>query len=168
MNNWTVIINFSIGIIGLILSILGLLLNVMLSPRGKFASRRYSNVIFAILIAYSATVILSYLSELDANAEGMRWGIFLSSLFSSMLTPVLTAFILTLSNGSRKRSGLFWTVAALWCVYFGMLLSTLFLPVFYTIDNMGVYHRGPLYPLLLVPPALIMALNLWGLWRRRV
>ena len=167
MNNWTVIINFSIGIIGLILSILGLLLNVMLSPRSKFVARRYSSIIFAILIAYSATVIQSYLAELNASAEGMKWGIFLSSLFSSMLMPVLTAFMLNLSGESRKGSVLFRVVTALWLIYFGMLLSTLFSPVFYAIDEAGVYRRGPLYPLLLLPAVLIMALNLWGLWRRR-
>ena len=166
MNDWTIMINFTIGIIGLILSVLGLLLSVML-PRGRFVSRRFSNLVFAILIAYSAMLALSYLSELNANAAGMRWGIFLSSLFSSMLMPVLTAFMLNLSSEPRKSSGLFRAVAALWCVYLGMLLSTLVSPAFYAIDNAGVYRRGPLYPMLLVPPVLIMVLNLWGLWRRR-
>ena len=167
MTDWTLIINFSIGIVGLILSILGLLLNITLAPPGKYVSRHYSAIIFVIVILYSAAVILSYLSEIYTNVAGMKWGIFLSSLFSSMLTPVMTEFILSLSREPWRRSGLFRTVAALWCVYLGMLLSTLFTPTFYTIDAAGVYSRGPLYPLLLMPPMAIIALDLWGLWRRR-
>lgn len=167
MSNWTLFINISISIVGLVLSILGLLLSVVLSPPVRSSSRRYSNAIFAVLIAYTATLILSYLSELNAHAPGMRWGIYLSSLFSSMLMPVLTVFMLDLSGEHRRGNGLFRAVAALWCLYSLMLLSTLFSPVIYAIDDAGVYRRGPLYTLLLIPPVLIMLLNLWGLWRRR-
>lgn len=167
MSDWTVFFNFSIGVVGLILSILGLLLSIFLVPTVRPASRRYSNAIFALLIAYTATLILSYLSELNRNAAGMRWGIFLSSLFSSLLMPVLTDFMMNLCGESQRKSLLFQAVAALWGIYFGMLASTLFSPAFYAINDAGVYRRGPLYALLLVPPMLIMALNLWGLWRRR-
>ncbi|MBQ9664816.1 MAG: histidine kinase [Oscillospiraceae bacterium] len=37
----------------------------------------------------------------------------------------------------------------------------------YSIDDSNVYRRGPLYPLLLAPPVLIMAVNVIALWRRR-
>ena len=167
MSNWTLFFNISIGIVGLVLSILGLLLSLVLSPPVMPSSRRYSNAIFGVLIAYNATILLSYVSEVEANALGMRWGIFLSSLFSSLLMPVLTDFMLELCGEPRRGSRLFWTVAVLWGLYFGMLLSTLFSPAIYAIDDAGVYRRGPLYALLLIPPVLIMLLNLWGLWRRR-
>ena len=167
MSNWTLFFNISIGIVGLVLSILGLLLSLVLSPPVAHASRRYSNAIFAVLIAYSATIILSYVSEAEAHASGMRWGILLSSLFSSMLMPVLTDFMLDLCGESRRDSVLFWAVAMLWGFYLGALLSTLFSPAIYATDDAGVYRRGPLYVLLLIPPVLIMLLNLWGLWRRR-
>lgn len=48
-----------------------------------------------------------------------------------------------------------------------MLISTFFSPAFYTVTDAAVYIRGPWYPLLLIPPLVIMLVNLTGLWRRR-
>ena len=80
--------------------------------------------------------------------------------------PVLTAYLLLLSGESWRKSRLFAAVAALLAVYIGLLVYTQFSSSIYTIDSEGVYKRGPWYPVLLVPIALIMGLNLWGLVRR--
>ena len=166
MYDWIMLINLSIGVAGLVLSVLGLIMSIFLRPI-KTKTRYFFLAIFTLMIFYSLTTILSYQFEMVGNAGGMRWGIFFSSLFSSMLMPVLTVFMLFTCEESWKKSSLFWTVALLWMFYFGLLMTTMFSGSVYSIDDSAVYTRGPLYPLLLVPPVLIMALNLSGLIRRR-
>ena len=55
----------------------------------------------------------------------------------------------------------------LWGVYMVLLVSTYFTRWIYYYDETG-YHRGAWYPVLLVPPILIMGINLNSLWYRRV
>ena len=166
MINPITLINYSIGVGGLTLAVIGLLLCFLIRPV-EFRMRSYLIAILTTLIAYTGSIVVSYLAELYSNAGGMRWGIYLSSFFSSLLMPLLTLYMLFLSHEDFRKSGLFWSVAALWVLYFGLLTATLFTPAFYTVDDAGVYRRGPLYPLLLAPLVVIMLLNLWGLWRRR-
>ena len=166
MINPITLINYSIGVGGLTLAVIGLLLCFLIRPV-EFRMRSYLIAILTTLIAYTGSIVVSYLAELYSNAGGMRWGIYLSSFFSSLLMPLLTLYMLFLSREDFRKSGLFWSVAALWIFYFGLLTATLFTPVFYTVDDSGLYRRGPLYPLLLAPLVVIMLLNLWGLWRRR-
>ena len=166
MDNWIVVINFSIGVAGLFLSILGLIMGIIARPIEKTA-RRHLSGIFLIMGAYSAATILSYYAEMMSEPEMMRWGIFLSSLLSAMLMPILTSLILCFAGEKCSGSVLFLCVMGLLLVYSAMLVATFFSPVFYRITDEGIYLRGSLYPVLLVPPVLIMALNLLGLWKRR-
>ena len=166
MNNWTVIINFSISVGGLSLSILGLIMSIISRPVEK-TIRMHMSGIFLVMAAYSAMTMISYKAELMSQAGQMRWGILLSSLFSAMMMPLLTSMMLYFTGESRLRSGLFLSVIVLFLIYLAMLVSTFFSPAFYQITDEGIYLRGPLYPVLLVPPVLIMAANLLGLWMRR-
>ena len=166
MNNWTVIINFSIGVAGLSLAVLGLIMSIISRPVEK-TIRIHLSGIFLVMAAYSVMTMISYKAELMSQAGQMRWGILLSSLFSAMMIPFLTSMMLYFTGERRLRSGLFLSVAALLLIYVAMLVSTIFSPAFYRITDEGIYLRGPLYPVLLVPPVLIMVANLWGLWIRR-
>ncbi len=47
------------------------------------------------------------------------------------------------------------------------MIVTQFTTVFYTVTPDNVYRRGPWYPVLLIPPVLLMLLNLLALRRRR-
>ena len=80
---------------------------------------------------------------------------------------VLTSLMLHFAGEERRGNGLFTCVSLLWALYAGMLISTFFSPAFYSVTDAAVYIRGPWYPFLLIPPLLIMLLNLLGLWRRR-
>ena len=166
MNNWNLIINISIGAAGLVLSLVGLFMSA-LSRLIEGRAKRHLSGMFVIMAMYSATIILSYYAEMEAKALLMRWGIFLSSLLSSVLMLMLTSLMLHFAGESRRGNGLFLCVSLLWVLYAGMLISTFFSPVFYGINDGAVYVRGPWYALLLIPPVLIMLLNLWGVWRRR-
>lgn len=155
--------NFAIEINGLLISILSLLLAVFLRQI-NFEHRRFFLVLFSLLVGYTASETVC---ELASSVLLSRISLFLSSLFSSMLIPPFSLNLLRCAGKGWRNSRLFWTVTALWVVYFALLIFTQFSTViyYYTPDN--EYHRGPWYLLLLIPPILMMMVNLIGLYRNR-
>lgn len=105
--------------------------------------------------------------QLSSEALLSQIALFAESLFSSLLIPPFTVYLLRCVGRSWKKSRLFYAVNALWVMYFVLLAVTQFTTwiYYYTPDN--VYHRGPWYPLLLIPPILQMAVNLIGVYRYR-
>jgi len=155
--------NFTIVVNGLVFSLLGLLLTVFLR-RTNFESRGFFLVLFSLLVGCTAS---EFVCALSRSTLLSRVTLFLSSLFSSLLIPPFSLHLLRCTGKSWRSSWLFCTVAALWAAYFVLLVLTQFTNViyYYTPDN--VYHRGPWYLLLLVPPTLMMAVNLIGLYCSR-
>lgn len=163
---WMDFINLSVGIAGVTMSILALLVTLIYRPVDH-VMRQYSLLFFSLLIVYTGSIFVGQIADhLENPGLVMQGSVFLESLSSSLLMPLLTAYLLHLSGEKWRKSILFNAIAALWFVYFALLVYTQFSSAIYTIDSAGVYRRGPWYPLLLVPPALILALNLWGLFRR--
>ena len=160
-------VNLSVGIAGLTMTVLGLLVTVGYRPVDH-VMRQYFLLFFSLLIVYTGSIFVSQIADhLENPRLVMQGSVFLESLSSSLLMPLLTAYLLHLSGEKWRKSTLFDTIAALWLVYFALLVYTQFSSAIYTIDDAGVYRRGLWYPALLVPPALILALNLWGLFRRK-
>ena len=162
--------NLNIGIAGLLISILGLM-QVLISQHYERWIKRFFLTFFGGMVAVSLFNLwgqyVSMYSDLT-HARVFRFTLFWESMLPSLLMLLLTVFLLRVS-GERdwKASRLFRIVAALWIIYVGLLIYTQFSTVIYSIDDSNVYRRGPLYPLLLVPPVLIMAVNVVALWRRR-
>ncbi len=160
-------INLAVGIAGLTMMALGLLVTLIYRPVDR-VMRQYFILFFSLLIVYTGSIFVGQIVDyLENPGMVMRGSIFLESLSSSMLMPLLTAYLLHLSGEKWRNSFLFDAIAGLWIVYLALLVYTQFSSAIYTIDSAGVYERGPWYPILLVPPALILAMNLWGLFRRR-
>ena len=159
-------INLAVGIAGLTMTILGLLVTLIYRPIAR-TMRQYFILFFSLLIVYTGSIFIGQIADYLPNPRlVMQGSIFLESLSSSMLMPLLTAYMLHLSRQTWKRSYLFDAIAGLWFVYLVLLVYTQFSTDIYTIDSVGVYERGPWYPLLLMPPAMILGLNLWGLFHR--
>ena len=168
MGNGLHLINLSIGISGLTMTALGLLVTAFYRPLDR-ATRRYFAWFFSILIVYTATILITQVLGSGAETRlAQKASLFVESLSSSMLMPTLTVYLLHLCGEDRRRSRLARVTVGIWLTYAVLLIYTQFSETIYYYDPSGVYHRGPLYPLLLVPPVLIMAVNLAGLWRRRV
>ena len=164
---WMDFINLAVGIAGLTMMALGLLVTLIYRPVDR-VMRQYFILFFSLLIVYTGSIFVGQIVDyLENPGMVMRGSIFLESLSSSMLMPLLTAYLLHLSGEKWRNSFLFDAIAGLWIVYLALLVYTQFSSAIYTIDSAGVYERGPWYPILLVPPALILAMNLWGLFRRR-
>jgi len=162
--------NLSIGIAGLVISLLGLV-QVLISPHFERWSKKFFVAFFSIMVAIALFNLCGQYASMYpdlTHARIVQFTLFWESLLPSFLMLLLTFFLLRSSGETDwKRSWLIRIVAGLWIVYCGLLIYTQFSTVIYSIDDSNVYRRGPLYPVLLVPAILIMAVNIVALWRRR-
>ena len=155
--------NFAIVVGGFGIAVQGLLLAIFLRQTDR-ESRGFFLLLFLLLLGYTGSAVIC---EIASTVLLSQVSLFTNSLFSSLLIPPFTLYLLRCMGKSWKRSPLFYAVIALWTVYFALLAVTQFTTwiYYYTPDN--VYHRGPWYPLLLIPPVLLMAVNLIGVYHDR-
>ena len=155
--------NYAIEVSGFVISVLGLLL-VFFFRQADRESRSFFLIIFLLLAGYTASAVAC---QLSGRARLSQITLFTSSLFSSLLIPAITLYLLHCAGKNWKRSPLFALIITLWAAYFALLVVTQCTTwiYYYTPDN--VYHRGPWYPLLLIPPVLMMAADMIGLYRCR-
>ena len=149
------------------ISVIGLILS--LSARyTKQIYKKYLVSIFSMLTAYTVSNLALW------NIPGENGNVFLSylflfceSLFSSMILPVLNSFLLYCAGKQRHKNPFVYITVSLWVVYFVLLVIAQFTKwiYYYTPDN--EYFRGPLYPVLLVPLVLLIAVNLFALFMYR-
>ncbi|MBQ8136367.1 MAG: histidine kinase [Clostridia bacterium] len=160
------LINFAMGIAGMMLSSLGLILSIVFRPIERW-TRSYFIATFFIMLICTVAITLDYYAAINQYTSLLKPLIFVESLTSSMLMPLLTVYMLKLCRESGRKSPLLFMVIGLWVVYLALLVYTQYTTVIYSVSADGVYSRGPLYPLLLVPPVAILLLNLAGLFQRR-
>lgn len=160
--------NFCIAAIGLTISFSGMLLAMNVNFLEKWL-KKYFTIIFAIILAY---VVSNFASQISLIFPGKKCAvitqiaIFFESFFSSALIPILAVCIQHLCR-QRQKSPLLIANAVLWGIYTVLLVITQFTTSIYYITDDNMYHRGPLYPVLLVPPVLLMITNIIGLYRRK-
>lgn len=117
-------------------------------------------MIIAYVIAdFSSQISLVLLGE--GYSALSKVGVFFESALSSVLMPLLTVSILH-SCGQSVKTPFFYFNIALLAIYYILLIATQFTEDIYYITPDNVYHRGPLYPVLLFPPVLLMVSNLIG------
>ena len=163
MMNSINLVNFAIVVSGFVISVLGLLLAVFLRQTSR-ESRSFFLIFFLLLVGYTGSATLC---QIAGTALLSQVTLFTNSLFSSLLLPAITLYLLRCAGKSWRHSTLFALGIALWTMYFALLVVTQFTTwiYYYTPDN--VYHRGPWYPLLLIPPVLLMISDMIGLYRLR-
>lgn len=169
MTNWIDLTNFGIVCAGLIVAIIGLILN-MASPYMEKVSRGFFMVFFPLLIAYIFSDLISQISLVmlgQDKAVLSRAAVFCESLFSSMLMPMLTWYLLKCAGKDPWKSRIMYIACAFLAGYIILLAITQFSTAIYYITEDNIYHRGPLYPVLLISPALLMLLNLAALLQNR-
>ena len=163
-------INLSISVAGLVLSMLGLF-NIFLSKYLEKGSRRFFAIIFAVLSSY---VFFIYVRNATFYHVGYGWALlsrmafFVQALMSSVLTVLITGFLLYQSGRVRWwKEPVFYISAALWCIYAAILIYAQFSKTIYYVDDRNGYHRGGFFPVLIVAPVLIMVINLIALgWNK--
>ncbi|MER1993921.1 MAG: histidine kinase [Eubacteriales bacterium] len=169
MNNAIDLINFSAAVTGLVIVLLGLFFTLAMKSLEKW-TRRFFVALFSVAAAYVASDLLSQVSLIFLGPDYAvlsRIAVFCESLFSSMLMPMITVYLLRCSGERRKRTPLFASMLTLWLVYVALLIFTQFSTEIYSISSENVYQRGPWYFVLLVPPAAMMIMNCISLFFRR-
>ena len=169
MINWIDLLNFTFAVAGVIVALMGLFLSVSSTQLDR-RSRIFFVTVFTLVIAYVLSDLIGQIS-LTMLGQGYatlaRIAIFCESLFSSMLMPVLTVYLLQCAGENWRKSTVFTAALVLWLAYFFLLVFTQFSRAIYFFTPDNVYHRGPWYPVLLIPPILMMIGNLAALYHRR-
>ncbi|MBQ6442970.1 MAG: histidine kinase [Lachnospiraceae bacterium] len=163
------LINCAGEIAGLTIALMCLLLAVF-SRYMETRERGFFMVFFLILTAYVLSDLISEISLVFLGEEYVllsKITLFLASLFSSMLLPMICAYLLHCADEVPKHNLLLYTSCILWVVYAALLGVTQFTEWIYYFTPDNDYHRGPYYPALLIPPAAMMLLNLIGVFRRK-
>ena len=169
MTDWIDLTNFGIVCSGLIVAIIGLILT-MASPYMEKVSRGFFMEFFPLLIAYIFSDLISQISLVMLGPDKAvlsRAAIFCESLFSSMLMPMLTWYLLKYAGKDPWKSRIMYIACVFLSGYIILLAITQFSTAIYYITEENIYHRGPLYPVLLLFPALLMLLNLAALLQNR-
>ena len=167
MDNWLFIPNIAMAASALLLMLMGLILSIV-SPGMDRWNRRFFILFFSFMTLSSICFLLDQVLYLyrDMRIPSMIV-LYLESLFSSLLMPMLTIYLLQCCGEDWRKSALFRIVAGLWSIYFILLGITQFTTQIYYITEENIYYRGPMYPLLLAPMAVAIAIDLVGLLRRR-
>ena len=166
MGDLTGSINYSISVAALTLMVMSVIITNVSTSLEK-STRRFFYTFFLTMLLYVISNLLSQFAENMGTPAFTQIAIFSESLFSSLLMPMLTLFILECTGEKWRESMLFFVTCGIWLIYILILLMTQITTFIYYISPDNVYHRGPLYPVLLVPPVLIMGANLIGVILRR-
>lgn len=130
-------------------------------------SRYYFVTFFSLLFLYAVVPTIDMIIYSNLNmVAAERIVVIFEYLFFSVLMPMPILLLLHRCGENEKSSVLLRTVLALWAIFCLLLFAAQFTGIFYyNTDNQ--YFRGPLFPLMMAPLAVIMILNIVGLFRRR-
>ena len=170
MNLWSEVFYIFMDGAALILSGLGLWFSTIMPGVDRW-SKRFFQAYFGVLMLCCFTAFLE--AGLYFNAvPGLpyRLTMSLSTMLMSLPLIKLTAYLLHCSGEAIHKSPLFRTVLCLWAVTNMLTAATVFegfSESYYSISPDMLFHRGSLYPLLILPLFITMVLNLIGTVKRR-
>ena len=167
MNGLT--IHFELLLLGItmVMLLMSLVIAVMVPGIDRW-SKRFFIAFFTVLLLYGSTSLVEVFLEGRPDSR-FALGIlyYIDSLFSSILVPMLTVYLLHCCGEDLRGSRLFRLVTVLWAGFFILLNMTPFTTWFYYILPENRLCRGPLYPLLLGFLFVMALITLIGVIRRR-
>lgn len=162
MTNWIDLTNFAITVGGFEIAGLGLFL-VIAFPYISKNQRTFFIIFFSLLNMYIASDLTSQISLILLSPDHYllsKLAVFGESLFSSILMPLLTYYMLVCAGEDIKKNIFLYISSTLWGIYFILLVITQFTTGIYYITQDNIYYRGSWYPVLLIPLVLSMLFNL--------
>ena len=162
------LINYGFAITGLIVAIMGLFLSFTATYMDK-KSRIFFKAFFGILIAYVLMDLIQQSSIYTLGGDYVmvsKIALFFESLLSALLLPLLTIYLLQSAGVRAIKQPAFYLSVSLLVIYTAILIVTQFTKGIYYFSNDNIYHRGPYYPILLIPPAIMMVINFITFLRR--
>lgn len=163
-------IDIIISATGFTLSLTGLMQTVISRYMEKETWQFFISF-FTVISIYSLCILIK---SFTYGNTGYGWAVvsrvtlFGQAFFSSVLTVLVTAFLLHQSGDKTwRKNRLFLISVILWLIYIAVLIYAQFSTLVYSVNDDNVYSRGRFFPLLMVPPVLIMVVNLILLWQKR-
>ncbi|SMC34860.1 Histidine kinase [Oscillospiraceae bacterium] len=173
MISLTSAINISISVSGLAIALLGLILAFSIRKMEGW-NRRFFIYLFLIMHVYIGSVLVYSVSSAlgtSGNVVVSEAAMFMQSFSSAMLMQMMALllrhFIWDNSSRSGKKHLYIHIIGTLWFIYVAILSMTLFNDRIYYFTPDNVYHRGPYYIVLMIPPMISMSLIFIALLRRR-
>ena len=167
MNGWTDYFYYSIIGMTLLLSMLGLWLTAIMPGIGGW-NKRFFRCFFIVLILNVCTVLTDIiLRSYSVPSVAIRLLLVLECLLLALPLPMLTFLLLHCCGENMRESRLLQAVLGLWIVYSLLVISGLLNDAFFFVTPDRQSHRGPWYPLMLLPAIAIMLLNDTAAIRRR-
>lgn len=167
MSNWVIVVSFSVSGAMLVMMAIGIALSAFMPALDRW-SRCYFITFFSILFLYAVVLSFDLIIYFNPDmAEAQKPVIIFEYLFFSVLTPMPMLFLLHCCGESPKSSVSLRAVWTLWGIFCFILIASQFTDAFYYAAPDDQYFRGPWFPLLMAPLAVIMILNIAGLIKRR-
>lgn len=168
MNGLSEIFYISIISAALLLSMIGLWFTAIIPGVDHWSKRFFqSYFIVFMLCCVSGIMEMVYVNYLAPNVAMYHSIVILESVFLSLPLPMLTVYLLHCCGESIRSSRLMYAVYGLWAVFLVMIVCAAFINGFIYVVEEGQYHRGPFYPLMLMPLVGVLILNLAGTIQRR-
>lgn len=166
-------VNIAFSFAGMAISLLGLIQSFT-SRKIEGWNRRFFIYLFLIMnlyigseMVYSISTAMGIQGNVRVSQTAMFFQSFFSSLLMQMMALLLRHFIWDNSSDRHGKHIYVHTVGLLWSIYVVILSMTLFNDRIYYFTPDNVYHRGPYYVLLMVPPMIIMTLIFIELLKRK-
>ena len=167
MNGWNDFFYYFIIGAMLLLSTLGLMFTAIM-PGIDSWNKRFFQSFFIVLILNDCTVLADIiLRAFSAPSAAILFMQVPECLFLALPLPMITALLLHCCEENMRESRLFQTVFGLMIFYFLLVISSLINNAFFFVTSDRQNHRGPWYPLILLPLIAIILLNLTALFKRR-
>ena len=166
-------LNIAFSFAGMAIALLGLIQSFT-SRKIEGWNRRFFIFLFLIMnlyigseMVYSISTAMGIQGNVRVSQTAMFFQSFFSSLLMQMMALLLRHFIWDNSSDRHGKHIYIHTVGLLWSIYVGILSMTLFNDRIYYFTPDNVYHRGPYYVLLMVPPMIIMTIIFIELLKRK-
>ena len=130
--------------------------------------KRFFITFFTVLLLYGGVGLAEFIIETRPEFRivlGILY--YTDSLFSSILIPMLTSYLLHCCGEKLRGNRLIRLIAVLWIGFFVLLNMTPFTAWVYYIQPDNRLCRGPLYPLMLGFLFATALISLAGVFRRR-
>lgn len=151
----------------LVLMLMGLAYAIVMPTPDRW-SKNYFIIFFSLLTAcVSATFISAILYKKPDAVDAEKISCYMEALLISGLMPMPTILLLHSCKEKLINSVLLRVVLILWSIYFLLLEIGQFTDIFYFITDENIFFRTQWFPMMVIPLAIIMFLNIAGLIRRR-
>jgi signal transduction histidine kinase len=167
VNGWNDFFYYFIIGSTLLLSTLGLWFTAIMPGVDRW-NRRFFRSFFLVLILSVCSVLTDIaLRAASAPCAVIRFMQVLECLLLALPVPMMTVLLLHCCGENMRETRLLQAVPGLWAVYAVLATSGLVIDAFYFVTPDRQVHRGPWYPLMLLPVIAILLLDLAAVIGRR-